>query len=221
MSAKETSFTALAGVPVNYDRLPPPHNYGTTGQPRTFFCTNKLKATLDRCLSDLFQVWGRNEPSLILSAGTTGDGGGEHGRGLAFDLDGFYWDHDNFMMLEYPSNRPFYLGINAHLFLYFSQVLSYHYPNHSDHFHADFNFSYRYRTSSNAQTFFLQACLAYLFDKNLGKTGIEKDGVDGLFGSNTKQALLEVLEELELDDALTTTAGWKAFLEICRKRGFR
>lgn len=76
-----------------------------------------------------------------------------------------------FMMEDYPMNRPFYIGINAHLFLWFSQVLGYHYPSHRDHFHLDFTFSYTFRTTSNAQTFFLQSALKYLFNKDLGPTG--------------------------------------------------
>lgn len=220
MSATEASFTELVGIPVHYDRLAAPHDYGSKGKSRTFKCTNKLKATLEDCFEDLFQVWGRGNPSIILTAGTTGDGGGAHGTGLAFDLDGFYWENDTkFMMLFYPTDRVFYLGINAHLFLYFTQVLSYHYPRHDDHFHVDFNFSSKFRPDSNAQTFFVQACLKYIFGRNLGSTGIENDGVDGIFGDDTEAQLNAVLDDLGID-RITNAAGWKKFLTTCRTEAF-
>jgi hypothetical protein len=221
MPATETTFRTLAGVPVHYDRLDPPYNYGSKGRPQTFRCTKKLKSTLESCLGDLFDVWGRGRPSIILTAGTIGDGGGEHGRGLAFDLDGFFWTDRKFMMLYYPTDRPFYIGINAHLFLYFSQVLAYHYPNHRDHFHVDFNFSKTFRPESNAQTFFVQACLRYLFHADIGRTGIERDGVDGIAGPDTRQALEKVLKQIGIGSSLRTAISWKRFLLKCRNRAFK
>jgi hypothetical protein len=147
---RETSFDSLASVSVHYDRLSD-FPYGSKGRARTFECRTKLKDALNTCMSDLFEVWGRQKPTTILTAGTIGDGMNAHGQGYAFDLDGFYWGDDRFMMKDYPQNRRFYIGINAHLFVYFSQVLSYHYPNHSDHFHVDFNFSFAFRPQSLTQ----------------------------------------------------------------------
>lgn len=219
MPATETSFKELAGVPVHYDRLPAPNGYGSKGKSRAFECRNRLKSTLNECFEELFDVWGRDSPSLILSAGTIGDGENAHGQGFAFDLDGFYWGNAKFMMLNYPADRPFYLGINAHMFVYFSQVLSYHYPGHADHLHVDFNFSFKYRPESNAQTFFLQGCLRYLFDQDLGNTGQEKDGVDGVYGGDTDKALKIVLKDEGLG-SITTAAGWQKFLELSRERAF-
>ena len=145
MPANEASFKKLVDVPVNYDRLPAPFGYGSKGKNRTFSCRHKLKITLEKCFKELFELWGRDKPSIILTAGTIGDGANAHGQGFAFDLDGFYWGEQKFMMINYPADREFYLGINAHLFLHFSQVLSYHYPNHQDHFHVDFNFAFKFR----------------------------------------------------------------------------
>lgn len=220
MPANEASFKKLANVPVHYDRLQAPFGYGSKGKSRTFYCRNKLKTTLNKCLADLFEVWDHGTPSILLSAGTLGDGKNAHGQGYAFDLDGFYWGDQKFMMLSYPADREFYLGINSHLFLYFSQVLSYHYPNHRDHFHVDFNFSYKFRPESNAQTFFLQACLRYIFDRNIGNSGIEKDGVDGIFGGDTESVLNDVLKNEGLPAKITTEAGWRKFLLRCRDRAF-
>ncbi|MGO1078125.1 hypothetical protein [Inquilinus sp. CA228] len=222
MSATEASFDHLAGVPVHYDRLPSPHSYGSKGELRTFQCRNKLKDTLETCFDDLFTEWGRGRPTVILTAGTIGDGMNAHGQGNAFDLDGFFWNEDRFMMNEYPSDRKFYIGINAHLFIYFSQILSYHYPNHQDHFHMDFNFSYTFRTSSNAQTFFLQSALKYIFGKDIGHTGTENDGVDGDYGTATRPVVANVLAELGLSGqgGLTVPNVWKQFLLECRARAF-
>lgn len=221
MPAKETSFSELAGVPVHYDRLDE-DAYGTKGIPYVFHCTNRLKNTLTICLNELFNRWPHGQPELILSAGTVGDGENQHGKGLAFDLDGFYLSSERFMMDEYPNHRLEYIGINAHLFLYFPQVLSYHYPNHRDHFHVDFNFSMAYRTASNAQTFFVQSALVYLFDQDLGTYGTEKDGVDGIYGDVTRTTTLKVLKTLNLDGqgGLTEKKVWKEFLTQVRDRCF-
>lgn len=219
MPANEASFTKLVDIPVHYDRLPAPFGYGSKGKTRTFFCRTKLKNALEKCFDELFEIWGRDRPTLMLSAGTIGDGMNAHGQGLAFDLDGFYWDEQKFMMVSYPSDRHFYLGINAHLFLHFSQVLSYHYPHHRDHFHVDFNFSFKFRPDSNAQTFFVQAVLKYVFDRELGNTGEEKDGVDGIFGGDTEIALKQVLKAEGLP-AITTENGWRKFLTLVRERCF-
>jgi hypothetical protein len=219
MPANETSFTVLADVPVHYDRLNAPFGYGSKGKSRPFYCRNKLRLTLEKCLADLFEIWGRDSPSLILSAGTLGDGKNAHGQGYAFDLDGFYWGDQKFMMINYPSDREFYIGINAHLFFYFSQVLSYHYPEHLDHFHVDFNFAFKFRPESNAQTFFVQSCLKYIFDQDIGNTGRERDGVDGIFGGGTASALDKVLKSEGLPK-ITTEAGWRKFLKVSRERAF-
>jgi hypothetical protein len=220
MAATETSFTKLLDIPVHYDRLDAPFDYGSKGKSRQLRCTNKLKSTLETCFKELFEVWNRDKPTLILTAGTIGDGGGEHGRGLAFDLDGFYWGDQKFMLLFYPTDRIFYLGINAHLFLHFSQVLSYHYPRHHDHFHMDFNFSFKFREDSSAQRYFLEACLRYMFGQDIGHTGIEDDGVDGQFGSDTRAATEKVLRDLGITAPLKTAAGWKQFLLACRDKAF-
>lgn len=216
MTASETSFTTLSGVPVRYDRLPPDSAYGSNGASRTFACRHKLKDTLETCMAELFAVWNREKPTAILSAGTLGDGKKAHGQGYAFDLDGFRWDESRFMMDEYPKDRKFYVGINAHLFLHFSQVLSYNYPKHHDHFHVDFNFGFRFRRESNAQTFFVQSALRYLFWFELGQTGPEKDGVDGIYGPGaTGPAVNAALKELGLagQGGLTKPAVWKEFLK--------
>ena len=66
MPANEASFKKLVDVPVNYDRLPAPFGYGSKGKNRTFSCRHKLKITLEKCFKELFELWGRDKPSIIL-----------------------------------------------------------------------------------------------------------------------------------------------------------
>lgn len=217
--AREASFTSLAGVPVHYDRLPPDHPYGSTGVQRTFYCTNELKAALGNCMTDLFALWNEGTPTIILTAGTGGDGDNAHGQGNAFDLDGFWWGERRMMMTEYPANRALYIAIHAHLFHYFSQVLSWHYRGHRDHFHVDFNSANRnhYRTGSEAQAYFLQSVLKYIYNKDIGSSGQEGDGVDGDYGSKTRTALAEVLPTIGMAGKdITTEADWRAFITRIR-----
>jgi hypothetical protein len=222
LDAKETSFDTLAGVPVHYDRLDEDGSrYGEKGKQRKFYCTNKLKTTLDSCMTELFSLWNKPKPTIILSAGTIGDGKMAHGEGFAFDLDGFWWGDEVFTMASYPSNRKFYLGINAHLFHHFSQVLSYHYPGHRDHFHVDFNYGDNFRPGSQAQAYFVQAALKYIYGKDIGSSGIESDGVDGDYGKRSREAATQVLADLGIKATALTEAGvWRQFLGATRTRGF-
>lgn len=84
----------------------------------------------------------------------------------------------------------------------------------------DFTFSFKFRPESNAQTFFLQACLKYPFGKDIGNTGIDNDGVDGIFGHDTETTLNQVLTGLGITGGVTNAAGWKKFLLVCRERAF-
>lgn len=218
----EASFTSLAGVPVHYDRLASAP-YGSDGAPRTFHCTQKLLDTLEACFGELFPLLPLGTPRLILTAGTLGDGENAHGKGLAFDLDGLKWAGDSLMMLDYPARRALYIGINAHMFLHFTQVLSWHYPRHKDHFHVDFNrSSHRYSTSSNAQTFFLQSAVKYIYGMDIGAFGEEQDGVDGVYGSATRRVMPDVLGMAGLagQGGITDPAVWIGFLKDTRTRAF-
>jgi hypothetical protein len=67
--------------------------------------------------------------------------------------------------------------------------------------------------------FFVQGCLRYLFDEDIGGFGPDKDGVDGIFDGHTQQALYRVLRAHELT-ALHTEDEWMQFLMICRDAAF-
>lgn len=221
MGNKEASYNQVAHIPLHYDRLPPPFGYGSVGKLRTFESTNKLKNALDLAFTDLFSKWQLGKPDIILTAGTIGDGMNAHGQGLAFDLDGFVFGGTVFRMDSYPKNRKLYVAINAHLFRHFTQVLSYHYPGHRDHFHVDFNFTRRYRPESNAQTFFVQSAVKYIGGADIGTTGPEGDGVDGVFGSSTRNGIATTCAALGLPGTdLKVPANWVAFLGAVAANGF-
>lgn len=219
-NATETSFDTLAGVPVHYDRLEAPNGYGSKGVQRSFNCTQRLKDALDSCMTDLFATWAKGNPTIILSGGTIGDGAQAHGQGMAFDLDGFWWGEEKFMMNEYPANKPFYIGINAHLLMHFSSVLSYYYPRHRDHFHVDFNYDDKFRPSSEAQGYFVQSALRYIYGKDIGTSGADSDGVDGKIGPTSRTAITQALADAGITGTALTEAGvWRQFLTDVRRRG--
>ncbi|WP_270727443.1 hypothetical protein [Shimia sp. Alg240-R146] len=222
MPRDEATISELAGVPTHYGRFDPPFDYGSKGKARSFKCRDVLKQTLNDCCTELFDVWGKGKPSIILSAGTLGDGENAHGKGYAFDLDGFFWGDERFMMDEYAKDRRFYNGINAQLFLYFPQVLSFHYPRHHDHFHMDFNSSKRFRSASNAQMFFVQSALVYIYEQNIGKTGNDGDGVDGIYGDDTKKGITAALKDTGLwgQGGLSKPEVWAKFLTMTRDLAF-
>lgn len=219
MSNREASYNRIAEVPLHYDRGA--RGYGTAGELRTFASTKRLKTTLDRCFATLFGAWRLGRPDIILTAGTLGDGKNAHGQGLAFDLDGFVFGKRIFRMDSYSRNRALYVALHAHLFGHFTQVLGYHFPGHRDHFHVDFNFGARFRPESNAQTFFVQAAIVHVVGIPLGRTGTEKDGVDGIFGPGTKAGLTRAIGALGLKGTdLKVSANWKAFLDAVKAKGF-
>lgn len=218
--ARETAIETLDGVPVHYDRLDPPNGYGSRGVARRFECTQRLKDAIEACMADLFRNWTRGRPTIILSAGTIGDGENQHGQGLAFDLDGFWWTDSNWTADQYPANRPFYNGLNAHLFMHFPQVLSYHYRGHRDHFHVDFVGTMDFRPGSQAQAFFVQSALRYIYGIDIGNTGPESDGVDGDYGRTSRAAASRALETIGHPGKALTDAGmWAAFVADVRRRG--
>jgi len=220
MASKEISYDHVANIPLHYDRKEP-FVYGTKGKLQTFESTKRLKTALEAAFADLFAKWQLGKPDIILTAGTIGDGMNAHGKGLAFDLDGFVFGDRIFLMDSYPRNRLLYIAINAHLFGHFTQVLSYHYPLHRDHFHVDFNFTRRYRPESNAQTFFVQSAIKYVGGADIGKTGPEKDGVDGVYGESTRKGIVATCAKLGLTGTdLKIPANWVAFIDAVAAAGF-
>ncbi len=227
MSADEKSFTELAGVPVWYHERdkPDPGDEKIFRRERTYKCTQDLYERLSHCFDELFKIWPLETPAAILTMGTLGDGENAHGKGNAFDLSGFELsDGTVCRVFDYPDWKVLLDGINAHLFLYFPQVLNHFYPKHRDHFHVDTNFADRnhYRPGSTAQTFFVQAVLRHAFGQDLGSGGRYGDGVDGKLGGKTKKALDEIMYRLELTGGggLTNGGVWTNFVLRARSSSF-
>ena len=46
-----------------------PRQRGSKGKSRAFECRKKLKVALEKCFEELFEIWNRDKPSIILTAG--------------------------------------------------------------------------------------------------------------------------------------------------------
>jgi hypothetical protein len=46
-----------------------PRQRGSKGKGRAFECRKKLKVALEKCFEELFEIWNRDNPSIILTAG--------------------------------------------------------------------------------------------------------------------------------------------------------
>lgn len=95
----ENFFAEIAGVPVHYDRFPPPCNYGTRGAPHKFFAADEFIQKLNDCFKELWKVCPYGRAQVITSAGAYVDKPGWHGKGMAFDLDGIFWKAKTFQGL--------------------------------------------------------------------------------------------------------------------------
>ena len=63
-----------------------------------------------------------------LSAGTYADRpNSQHNRGLAMDIDAIVWPQRPFVTLNYPTDKQFYLAVEAILRRHFDFVLTYLY----------------------------------------------------------------------------------------------
>ncbi len=228
MSANEKSFQKLADTAVWYHLRDEPNDGDEKifRKKRTYHCSNKLHGTLESCFEELFQIWPLGKPKAILTMGALGDGESSHGKGSAFDLSGFEQaDGTVLRVFDYNESRLLSDGVNAHLFLYFPQVLNHFCPNHRDHFHVDFNYENRnhYRLGSKAQTFFIQSVLRNAFDQDLGSSGRYDDGIDGVYGARTRAALDEVFFGLGLagSGGLSDEGVWRDFVIHARNHSFQ
>jgi len=157
------TFTELAGVPVHYDRLSPPFQYGSRGKPLSFKATPKFKQKLDSCFSEIWRVLGNAE--VITTAGAYVHKPGMHGKGRAFDLDGIFWKDKQLVTARFHEYPKLYLSVEAILRRHFGTVLNYFYnPAHRDHFHFDDGSPVGFTASSPSRTLFVRACLRYLWN---------------------------------------------------------
>jgi hypothetical protein len=209
-------FENLGGVPVHYDRLASPHNYGTRGKATRFFCTEGVETKLNQCFRELWDVCPLGQAQVITSAGAWVDKPGFHGSGRAFDLDGIFWANKSFVTLSdgfMGGDRKFYHAVEAIIRRHFGTVLDYHYnADHRDHFHLDDGTAVDFDTGSLSRVKFLQAALTFIHDQEIR--------IDGAFGPQTRQAITVCLNALDISGNVDTPTVWKEFLLKTARKGF-
>lgn len=199
------NVSEIAGVPLHYDRLGKPYNYGTRGRPQTFKADPQLVTVLDATFTELWEIIPYGRAEVITTAGIYADKPGYHRLGLAFDLDGIFWPGVNFIAFNFHTNPRLYLGIEAILRRHFKTVLSFHYDVlHRDHIHVQFDGPPALQMYARSNVLFLQAVATYLYNEPLE--------IDGKLGMQTsrfvqahvpeKQGYLRWLQELAME-ALT------------------
>jgi hypothetical protein len=199
-----TSFSALAGVPVNYAR-PPVAPYGTRGKAHTFNCTSGFLLKLEACFDELFRVSPLGRAEIITSAGAFVEKPGFHGLGRAFDLDALFWPGRDFVTLRFPTDQKFYLGVEAVLRKHFGTVLNFLYnPDHHDHLHVDDSTEVGFVRTSKSRALFVQAALTHVLNIPVG--------IDGGFGTETEGGLRTAFVRLGLSGDITTREVWLEFL---------
>lgn len=138
--------------------------------------TRRFRGT--QALQDALNTWAAHvptvmdEPNYILTGGVYVDKPGEHGRGNAIDVDGFWWSAtDKFLANDAPTDWYRYLTIEATLRKAFGTVLNYDYNRaHHDHWHCDLGRSTTWRRVSS-QSYFAQRALNEIWGEDLSVDG--------------------------------------------------
>lgn len=204
-------FRSLAGVPVHYDRLRP-EDYGTEGIPYDFHTPADFQALLDACFEDLWRICPLGRARLIISAGTYSNRPSQHGTGRAMDVDGIFWPEKRFITKSFPSDKPFYLGVEAVFRRHFDFVLTYLYnEDHHDHFHLD-RAGRLGLGRTRSKTLFVQAMSRYVFDLTVD--------VDGQWGEETEIGLETMRELVGIEGNLDDLDTWNEFLERIAVKAF-
>ncbi len=169
-----TNITHAGSYRLAYDRLKA-HGYGVIEpEPgrsnRNFRGEPRLQAALDAWAPYITQV--ENAPAYILTGGLYVDKGGQHGAGLAIDVDGLWWSaSDKFLANDAPTDWIRYLRLEATLRKVFGTVLNYDYnAAHHDHWHCDLGRPTHWR-AAESQAKFAQRVLNEVFGKNLTVDG--------------------------------------------------
>jgi len=212
MARPANSFRTLNGVPVQYAR-PPVAPYGSRGIAYDFYATQEFEDKLDACFAELEQVCPRGRPEVITSAGAWVDKEGYHGRGEAFDLDGLHWSDTKFITLDFPTERRFYLGVEAVLRKHFPTVLNYYFNQaHHDHLHLDLGHEMAFNRVRRNKVLFLQAALTHVLEIPVA--------IDGGWGPQTSGATTRALDELNISGQLENLDTWRQFLTAISTRAF-
>lgn len=208
-------FSSLAGVPLHYDRYPAESGlgYGTRGKPFKPRATYEMVQTLEECFSALFQTSPFGKAEVVTSAGAYVSKPGQHGKGLAFDLDGIFWEDKELVAIEYPRKPHLYLAVESVIRQYFGTVLGYNYDSaHKDHFHFDMGSAVRFEKMSKSRVEYLQAAMLYIHGFQVG--------IDGVWGPETMEVSSSVLNSLGIKGGLSEKKNWLDFLEKSAVLGF-
>ncbi|MEM7309960.1 MAG: N-acetylmuramoyl-L-alanine amidase [Planctomycetota bacterium] len=194
------SITHAGNYRLAYDRL------GTLGvieplpgrDTRRFRGTAELQNALDAWAPYIERVM--TPPAFILTGGLYVDKPGEHGRGNAVDVDGFWWsDSDTFLAIHAPTDWYRYLTIEATLRKVFGTVLNYDYnAAHHDHWHCDLGRNTSWRRAES-QVKFVQRALREIWGEDIE--------VDGGWGDLSRGALARAGYDFG------TGGGWDHFLD--------
>ncbi|MEA2207073.1 MAG: hypothetical protein QOE77_3849 [Blastocatellia bacterium] len=211
MARPDNFFRTLNGIPVHYDR-PPVAPYGSRGVAYDFHGTNELESKLDACFAELEQVCPLGRPEVLTSGGAWVDKPGFHGSGEALDLDGIHWANKAFVTLNFPTDRRFYLGIEAVLRKHFPTVLNYYFnAAHHDHLHLDLGGQIAFNRV-RSKILFLQAALTYVLEIPVA--------IDGGWGPETSGGITRALTELNISGQLENLDTWRQFLAAVSQRAF-
>lgn len=211
MSRPSTFFRTLDGVTVHYDRTAAAP-YGSRGIPYDFYATRELETKLDGCFAELWRICPLGRPEIIISAGAYVGKPGYHGSGEAFDLDGIHWANKSFICLNFPSDRHFYLGVDAILRKHFNTVLNFYFNrDHEDHLHVEFGGQAGFNRVRN-KIFFLQAALTHVLEIPVA--------IDGAWGDETADGTARALSRLGIGGQIEDAPVWTRFLTAVAQRAF-
>lgn len=214
------SFSRIDGTPVYYWRNNPGNH-----NPVTWRCTPNFYDRLVVWIRELRQFSrdaGYGSVDFLASAGFYVNKPGQHGAGTAMDLDVVHWadgkvssplnGHHNADSLKL---RRRYLGVEATLRRRFCYVLDGWYPNHTDHFHADFaQLPTLLRKNSESATNFIQATCNRFMGSGLA--------IDGDWGSNTEREYGRMRNRLGISgDPTASIDVYRTLLARIARHGFR
>ncbi len=186
-----------------YDRLAA-QGYG---MPEPLPARNRRIFRGQQSLQDALNSWApllakveMTAPSLILTGGLYVNKAGQHGQGLAIDVDGLWWsDTNKFLTINAPQDWYRYLRIEASLRKVFGTVLNYDYnAAHRDHWHCDLGTSTAWR-HVESQVKFVQRVLNELYKETLS--------IDGKWQGDTVTAAKNASYDLDKD------GHWDRFLD--------
>jgi hypothetical protein len=205
-------FRSLAGVPVLYDRHSQ-GDYGVRGRPHDFHVTQSFEDALDACFAELWRVCPLDRAEAILSAGTYADrAGSQHSRGMAMDIDAILWPQRRFVTLDYPTDKSFYIAVEAILRRHCDFVLTYVYnAAHHDHFHVDKAGQMGFG-KSRSKTCFIQSLCRHVLGISVA--------VDGRWTPETEEALESAQRSLGVTSDVRQLDSWRNFLKAAAERAF-